>query len=81
MSQRNCPKGNRRKMNFQGGRLRLLREEKGWTQAGFATELQRAGWDIDRAVLVRLEAGKRTLTDFEIDFILKILGRKWSDLD
>jgi len=68
-------------MNFQGSRLRVLREQAGWSQAGFAEELQRSGWDIDRAVLVRLEAGKRTLTDYEIDFILWKLGKKWSDLD
>lgn len=32
-------------------------------------------------VLNRIELGKRTLTDFEIQKILDVLGRKWADLD
>ncbi len=39
------------------------------------------GWDLDIMVLNRIELGKRTLTDFEIQKILDVLGRKWADLD
>lgn len=67
-------------MNILGGRLRQLREISGWNQSDFAAHLQRRGWDIDRAVLVRIESGKRTLTDVELQFILRVLKLDWSDL-
>jgi ribosome-binding protein aMBF1 (putative translation factor) len=80
MSERLCPRPHRGKMNVTGAKLRKLREAAGWSQAGFAAELQRHGWDIDRAVLVRLESGKRSTVDYEIEFILKVLGKSWADL-
>jgi hypothetical protein len=46
-----------------------------------AARLQKQGWDIDMATLARIEIGKRTLTDFELAFFLRILGAKWSALD
>jgi hypothetical protein len=39
------------------------------------------GWDLDIMVLNRIELGKRSLTDFGIQKILDVLGRKWADLD
>ena len=80
MSERLCSRPKRGKMNVTGAKLRQLREAAGWSQAGFAAELQRHGWDIDRAVLVRLESGKRSTVDYEIEFILKVLGKSWADL-
>ncbi len=81
MSERLCPRPKKGKMNVTGAKLRQLREAAGWTQAGFAAELQRQGWDIDRAVLVRLESGKRSAVDYEVAFILKTLGKTWADLE
>ncbi|MEI8309900.1 MAG: helix-turn-helix transcriptional regulator [Verrucomicrobiota bacterium] len=66
---------------MKGPRLRALREEAGISQAELARRLQLQGWDLDIMVLNRIELGKRTLTDFEIQKILDILGRKWADLD
>jgi len=80
MNQRTCPRPAHGKLNLLGGKLRKLREAAGWNQAAFTGELQRYGWDIDRAVLVRIESGKRTLTDYELHFILKALNRTWTDL-
>lgn len=80
MNQRKCPSPKHGRMNLVGPRLRTLRETAGMTQANFAAKLQRKGWDIDRSVLVRIEAGKRTLTDYELAFILKALGSSWPDL-
>ena len=67
--------------NLKGPRLRALRELAGISQAELARRLQLQGWDLDIMVLNRIELGKRTLTDFEIQKILDILGRKWADLD
>ncbi|MCX6969073.1 MAG: helix-turn-helix transcriptional regulator [Verrucomicrobia bacterium] len=66
---------------MKGPRLRALREAAGISQAELARRLQIQGWDLDIMVLNRIELGKRTLTDFEIQKILDILGRKWADLD
>ena len=66
---------------MKGPRLRALRELAGISQAELARRLQLQGWDLDIMVLNRIELGKRTLTDFEIQKILDILGRKWADLD
>ena len=66
---------------MKGPRLRALREAAGISQAELARRLQIHGWDLDIMVLNRIELGKRTLTDFEIQKILDILGRKWADLD
>jgi len=66
---------------LKGPRLRALREAAGISQAELARRLQLHGWDLDIMVLNRIELGKRTLTDFEIQKILDILGRKWADLD
>ena len=66
---------------MKGPRLRALREAAGISQAELARRLQLQGWDLDIMVLNRIELGKRTLTDFEIQKILDILGRKWADLD
>ncbi len=66
---------------MKGPRLRALREAAGISQAELARRLQLHGWDLDIMVLNRIELGKRTLTDFEIQKILDILGRKWADLD
>jgi len=68
-------------LNLKGPRLRALREAAGISQAELARRLQLHGWDLDIMVLNRIELGKRTLTDFEIQKILDILGRKWADLD
>ena len=68
-------------LNVKGAKLRSMREASGVSQAEFARQLQRAGWDIDIMVLSRIELGKRTLTDVEIQKLLNCLGRKWADLD
>lgn len=68
-------------MNVKGIRLRELRESAGIAQAELARRLQRAGWDCDVMVINRIELGKRTLTDVEIEIALEVLGKKWADLD
>ena len=81
MNQRSCPSpGATGKRNLSGSVLQRFRREAGLSQAALAANLQRAGWDIDRVVLVRIEAGTRTLLDVELAFLLRILGRTWADL-
>lgn len=79
MNLRSCPAPHHRR-NLAGGALRKFRLERGWSQSDFAAQLQRSGWDLDRSVIVRIESGKRTLLDFEVAFLLRILQKKWTDL-
>ena len=67
--------------NLKGPRIRLLREQLGISQAELARRLQLNGWDVDIMVLNRVELGKRSLTDIEIQKVLDTLGKKWADLD
>lgn len=81
MAVRTSPAPSGGKMNLFGTRLQSMRCAKGWTQEQLAARLQKQGWDIDMATLARIEVGRRTLTDFELAFFLRILGAKWSTLD
>lgn len=44
-----------------------------WSQADIVRRLQLAGWDIDPASWNRAEKQKRSLNDFEIILIAKVL--------
>lgn len=57
-----------------------MRLEAGLSQTALVAILQRNGWDLDRAVWVRVEAGKRTLLDYEVSFTLRSLQKTWKDL-
>ncbi len=60
--------------NALGLQIRKLREEKGWSQADFARELQLAGWDVERTVITKIELRRRCITDYELLFLAKTLG-------
>lgn len=60
--------------NIMGLEIRRLREQKGWSQADFARELQLAGWDVERTILTKIELRRRCLTDYELLILAKTLG-------
>jgi len=60
--------------NVMGLEIRRFREEKCWSQADLARQLQLAGWDIERSVLTKIELRKRCLTDYELMMIAQTLG-------
>ena len=62
-----------RKLNCTGGRIRELRLKKKWSQADLARQLQIHGWDIDFATLNRIEKQTRTVTDYELLLIARVL--------
>lgn len=64
-----------------GARMRFLREKDGITHVQMLDLLRAEGWDLDPATLSRIEQGSRTLTDLEILVFLRVLGKKWADLD
>lgn len=79
VNQRSCPVPRSRR-NLAGLVVRRFRLAAGVSQAELAGMIQRAGWDLDRVVLVRIESGQRSLLDYEICFLLRVLGKTWADL-
>jgi len=64
-----------------GKRLRKLREAAGISHVAMLELLRAKGWDIDPAVLSRIEQERRSLTDIEIDCFLQALGADWAALN
>lgn len=56
-----------------GRHLRRLRNDRGLTQPQLAALLQRAGWDISRDTVARIEDQRRWISDFELVFLADVL--------
>lgn len=77
------PMGNtskRRFRNASGPGIQKARLAQGLTQARFAVKLQLAGFDIDRFGVAKIESCVRSVFDFELALISKVLGVDVSDL-
>ena len=62
--------------------LKKMRQSKGLTIAKVSLKAQLSQkWDLDETSLGHLEAGRRTVTDAELLFLLKIYGARLSDLE
>ena len=59
--------------NVIGPQVRRIRYAKKLTQEALAAKCQIAGLDISRVTLAKLEAGHRTVTDWETWKIAKVL--------
>jgi transcriptional regulator with XRE-family HTH domain len=66
--------------NIVGRQVAKLRNERGLSQTEFAAALQRAGWDISRETLAKIENGIRWVADFEIIKLAETLKSKVVDL-
>lgn len=60
--------------NITGAQVRKLRDQKNWSQEEFAGCLQRAGWDISRGTLAKIEAQIRCVNDAELLMLGRALG-------
>lgn len=61
--------------NITGPLIRVEREGLGLTQSDFAAKLQLAGLaHIDRGCLSKIEAGTRSVYDYELAIIAEVLG-------
>lgn len=66
--------------NLIGPTIRRLRYQKGWTQEELAGALQRAGWDISRSGVAKLEARVSWVKDFQLHYLRKVLRIELEDL-
>ena len=62
--------------NVSGKKIAYLRKnlKEKTSQRQFAEMLQRAGLDVDKNAIQRMEAGKRFITDIEIKTIAEVLN-------
>ena len=70
----------RRFRNAIGPQLRKLRNERGLTQDAIAARLQRAGFDMDRTAIAKIETQIRSVFDFELAMIARVLRVKADEL-
>ena len=65
--------------NLIGPQVRRLRVAMDWSQEDLAAACQRAGWDVPRSGIGKIESRLRCVTDFEIAFLSEALGCKHAD--
>lgn len=66
--------------NIVGREVARLRNERGLSQSALAAMLQRAGWDISRETLAKIESGLRWVADLELIKLAKALDVSILDL-
>lgn len=66
--------------NVVGEKIRVIRNNKGWSQEDFAAKCQLIGWDIDRGTVSKIEAGLRRVTDAELYMLALTLKVSIKDL-
>lgn len=60
--------------NIIGSKIKSLRKAKGLTQEELLSKLQLEGLEIDRPMISRIESRTRTLPDYEVKTIAKVLN-------
>ena len=60
--------------NIAGPQIRRLRSQQGITQEAFSERCQRAGWDVSRDTIAKVESQMRWLADFELAFLAQVLA-------
>jgi hypothetical protein len=66
--------------NLIGPQVRRLRVAKDWSQEDLAAACQRAGWDVPRSGIGKIESRLRCVTDFEVTYLAGALGCTHADL-
>ena len=68
------------KFNCCGERIRILREEAGFSQEKLAAKIQLAGLSITQKAVSRIETGLRIVPDYELKYFADALGVTVIDL-
>jgi predicted transcriptional regulator len=66
--------------NICGPKVRRIRVNLGLSQPELAAKCQRAGWDVSRDIIARIEGQTRWVADFELVKLAKILGKDIKEL-
>ncbi|MEH6731652.1 MAG: helix-turn-helix transcriptional regulator [Pseudoalteromonas distincta] len=60
-------------MNIIGKNVRIIRENKGWTQEQLAAKCNLIDWGISRSTLAKIESNVRGVTDIEVSYFSLVL--------
>ena len=71
---RETPEARMKRLNIVGPQVRRLRTALHWTQEDLATKLQRAGWDISRSGVAKVELQCRGVPDLNLKHLAQALG-------
>ncbi len=66
--------------NFCGVNIAKFRKEIKISQCEIADRLQLLGLDVDKNAVQRMESGQRFITDIELSYISKVLGKSFIEL-
>lgn len=67
-------------MNIIGKNVRIIRENKGWTQEQVAAKCNLIDWKISRGTLAKIESNVRGVTDIEVTYFASVLNVEIADL-
>jgi ribosome-binding protein aMBF1 (putative translation factor) len=59
--------------NVVGREVGRIRSNRGWSQADLARELQKAGWDISRSEISKIEMRIREVKDWQMMLFVHLL--------
>lgn len=68
------------KNNICGKQVAVFRKALGISQRELADRLQLAGLDIDKNAVQRIESGKRFVTDIELVYLCRVLGKTLDEM-
>ncbi|WP_318779427.1 helix-turn-helix domain-containing protein [Pseudoalteromonas nigrifaciens] len=54
--------------------MRIIRENKGWTQEQLAAKCNLIDWEISRSTLAKIESNVRGVTDIEVSYFSLVLN-------
>ncbi|MFT3992596.1 MAG: helix-turn-helix transcriptional regulator [Luteolibacter sp.] len=60
--------------------MRKLRSQRGWTQDQLAGALQRAGWDLSRSGVAKVEARMVWVGDHQMLYFMRVLRVGFEEL-
>jgi hypothetical protein len=66
--------------NLIGPQVRRLRVAMDWSQEDLAAACQRAGWDVPRSGIGKIESRLRCVTDFELIHLAKVFKCRVGEL-
>ncbi len=70
----------RQHLNLVGPQVRRIRDAQKWSQEVLAAKLQRAGWDLERSGVGKIEAQLVRVREIDLYYLATALGVKLLDL-